>query len=186
MKKSLLIILSTTTMFCYSQKDDCDKYFKKEKKSKKESSMFSDNKLVQTKFVTFFNEYKRDIGIQFKKTDKNYIVFHQQTMDNLAGKRPIKFSTAIKIGLKFEGGESCIITFESNETINTNIGDMHSSSNETLIDTKLSDLLKSKLIMAVEILNPCNDGNQSKTISQQISKKDSEIIMSAYNCILLK
>lgn len=182
----IFIILLAISTNLLAQNNDCEKCFKKEKKSKAKSSIFSDSKLIQTKYVKLLNENSRDIYIQFKRTDKDFIVFRQQTVHNFAFKRSIVLGTAIKIALIFENGQNYIVTFQNNENVDFQGKDLDISSNETIIDENLSSLLKSNFISKIEILNPCNDTNQSKTIVGEISKSDSEVINKYYNCIILK
>jgi len=186
-KLSVPIIVLAFTINAMSQDTDCEKYFKKEKSSKKKSSMFAEKELVQTDFFHLLDQNSREIFIQFKKIDSTrLIVFRQQTVSSWAFKNPLVLGTAIKIGLKFEDGSTYIVTFQSNQNVDFQNEKVIVSSNETLIDKRLSSLLVSSKVSLVEILNPINGKNQSKTTEEEVGGRQAEKILTAYNCFLLK
>lgn len=184
--KKIITFLLLVANISFANTDDCDKCFKKEKKSKKKSTVFSQEKLIETKPYELYNEYKRDIFVQFKKTEKNYIVLRQQTWNSITFKRPIVLGTAIKIAFKFDNGENYILTFDANENVDLHTSDLDVSSNEKIIDDKLGELLKNNKVSSMEILNPCNDINQSRTIQQEVAVFHAEKIKEVYNCFLIK
>ena len=84
MKKLFLInILFFIITSGFSQKDECSKYFKKERKSKKESSIFAEEKLIQTDNIFFYRDGSRQLFLGFKKTDKSFLVVTNQTQKGL-------------------------------------------------------------------------------------------------------
>jgi hypothetical protein len=158
---TLLFFIVASNLIC-AQKDECDKCFKKDRKSKQQSSLFSDENTLLTKPLIFYPDGSRNLIIQFKKSNENKVlVCRQQTNTrSLSFKWPFVIGNAIKIGIKFNNEQNYILTFEANESSRF-VGNYSISTNEKIIDENLDELLKTALITEIEILNPFNNLNQN-------------------------
>ncbi len=176
-------VLSTNLFF--AQKDKCDRCFKKDRKSKQQSSLFADENTLLTKPLIFYPDGSRNLVVQFKKLNENNIfVCRQQTdMGSLSFKNPFVIGNAIKIGIKFNNGQSYILTFDANESSRM-VGDYSISTNEKIIDDNLGELLKTALITEIEILNPFNHLNQNTVKSKFITPSTAKKVQFYYNCYL--
>ena len=185
----LLLILAALN--CFSQKDNCEKFFVNEGKQSKKSVVFSDDKLLQTKFLFLFKDGARNLTISFKQKDKNYIIVQQYSAQTLPPfKRDFILGSAIKIGILFEDNENYILSFKgaenSKELFGTSRG-LNMSSNEAEIDSDFDRLLKTKRIMAIEIQNPFNSVDQNSTVrAEDMTEKQGAMITEVYNCFLDK
>jgi hypothetical protein len=189
LKKGILfIILLVFTDIAYSQKqekDSCPKCFKKEKKSKRNSSLFSSDSLFLTKPFLFYANGNRELFIQFKRSNENNMIVVRQQTPEKSLKRAIVLGVSIKIGIHFEGGGNYVLTFKSNQN-EKKVGSYNFSSNEANIDSTLNDLLKTKNIIKIELLNPFDNIQQNIVRSKVLSKKRANKIRTCYNCFLNK
>jgi hypothetical protein len=185
-EKYFAITFILVALNCFSQKDNCEKFFVNEGKQSKKSVVFSDDKFLQTKFLFLFKDGARNLTISFKQKDKNYIIVQQysdQTLSFILG-------TAIKIGILFEDNENYILSFKgaenSKELFGTSRG-LNMSSNEAEIDSDFDLLLKTKRIIAIEIQNPFNSVDQNSTVrTEDMTEKQGAMITEVYNCFLDK
>jgi hypothetical protein len=186
-EKYFAITFILVALNCFSQKDNCEKFFVKEGKQSKKSVVFSDDKFLQTKFLLFFIDGdRRNLKISFKQKDKNYIIVQQYSDPLLPFKRDFILGSAIKIGILFEDNENYILSFKGAENSKERFGS-NMSSNEAEIDSNFDRLLKTKRIIAIEIQNPFNSGNQNSTVrSEDITEKHGAMITERYNCFLDK
>ena len=186
-EKYFAITFILVALNCFSQKDNCEKFFVKEGKQSKKSVVFSDDKFLQTKFLLFFIDGDtRNLKISFKQKDKNYIIVQQYSAQTLPFKRDFILGSAIKIGILFEDNENYILSFKGAENSKERFGS-NMSSNEAEIDSNFDRLLKNKRIIAIEIQNPFNSGNQNSTVrSEDITEKHGAMITEVYNCFLDK
>jgi hypothetical protein len=180
--KTLLLFLFVSSNLIFAQKDKCDKCFIKEK-SKNKSSVFSDTtNLVQTKYLPFFLDGKRNVYLQFKSYSKNKYIFFRHSTYDISFKRPFVLGEEIKLGLLFKSGKNYIITFDENES-SWVVGNTFKSTNQKLIDEDLSKLFESDLLIKVEVLNPFN--NSLNTVKTADLKENwSNLIQTYYNCFL--
>jgi hypothetical protein len=185
MKTLILLFFVVSSNLIFAQKDKCDKCFKKERKSKQQSSLFADENTLLTKPIVFYPDASRNLIVQFKKSNENKVfVCRQQTnTDAISFKRPFIIGNAIKIGIKFNNGQNYILTFEVNESSRL-VGDYSISTNEKIIDEKLDELLKTALITEIEILNPFNDLNQNTVKTKILNPSQSRNVQFHYNCFL--
>ena len=185
-EKYFAITFILAALNCFSQKDNCEKFFVNEGKQSKKSVVFSDDKLLQTKFLFLFKDGARNLTISFKQKDKNYIIVQQYSDQTLSFKRDFILGSAIKIGILFEDNENYILSFKGAENSKERFGS-NMSSNEAEIDSNFDRLLKTKRIIAIEIQNPFNSGNQNSTVrSEDITEKHGAMITEVYNCFLDK
>jgi hypothetical protein len=181
-----LLIFAFLTSNTYGQKDTCKTCFKKEKKSKKESS-FATDKFVQTKFVKIFEGGTRDLYALFKYTDSSATLFIKQQSKDPAFKRPFVLGTAITIRIFFEIDSIYDLKFTSNQNDLKLVSlELDLSSNEKIIDSKLDFLFQNYRILKLEILNPSNINNASKVITEELSAKNSKKLLRYYKCFKLK
>jgi hypothetical protein len=165
--------------------DPCKYCFAKEKKSKKKSILFNNDSFVITNLLRFYNDGKRQIFIQFKNDNgKNLVALKHQTSKK-SFKRPFTIGNFVKIGIHFEDNSSFILAFENNENYSL-FGSYVISTNETIIDEKFSELLKSKKIIKIEFLNPFNNRQQGIVKTKNLSHKYAEAIKLCYSCFLNK
>jgi len=99
-------------------------------------------------------------------------------------KRPFVFGNQIKISFIFEDKTNYIVTFSGSENSQNINGTYNTSFNELKIDDTLNELLKSKKIVSIEIMNPFGQGNETKVKQWDVST--GEKIMKLYNCFLTK
>ena len=185
-EKYFAITFILVALNCFSQKDNCEKFFVNEGKQSKKSVVFSDDKLLQTKFLFLFKDGARNLTISFKQKDKNYIIVQQYSDQTLSFKRDFILGSAIKIGILFEDNENYILSFKGAENSKERFGS-NMSSNEAEIDSNFDRLLKTKRIIAIEIQNPFNSGNQNSTVrSEDMTEKQGAMITEVYNCFLDK
>jgi hypothetical protein len=188
-EKYFAITFILVALNCFSQKDNCEKFFVKEGKQSKKSVVFSDDKFLQTKLLLFFNDGTRNLSISFKQKDKNYIIVQQYSGQTLSFKRDFILGTAIKIGILFEDNENYILSFKGAENSNelSGLQGFNMSSNEAEIDSNFDRLLKTKRIIAIEIQNPFNSVDQNSTVkTEDMTEKQGAIITEVYNCFLDK
>ena len=188
-EKYFAITFILVALNCFSQKDNCEKFFVKEGKQSKKSVVFSDDKLLQTKFLFLFKDGARNLTISFKQKDKNYIIVQQYSDQTLPFKRDFILGSAIKIGILFEDNENYILSFKGAENSKELFGSqgLNMSSNEAEIDSNFDRLLKTKRIIAIEIQNPFNSVNQNSTVrSEDMTEKHGAMITEVYNCFLDK
>ena len=188
-EKYFAITFILVALNCFSQKDNCEKFFDKEGKQSKKSVVFSDDKFLQTKFLLFYKDGERNLTISFKQKDKNYIIVQQYSDQTLSFKRDFILGSAIKIGILFEDNENYILSFKGAENSKELFGSqgLNMSSNEAEIDLSFDRLLKTKRIIAIEIQNPFNSGDQNSTVrTEDMTEKQGAIITEVYNCFLDK
>jgi len=188
-EKYFAITFILVALNCFSQKDNCEKFFVKEGKQSKKSVVFSDDKFLQTKFLLFYKDGARNLTISFKQKDKNYIIVQQYSDQTLSFKRDFILGSAIKIGILFEDNENYILSFKGAENSKELFGSqgLNMSSNEAEIDLNFDRLLKTKRIIAIEIQNPFNSVDQNSTVrTEDMTEKQGAIITEVYNCFLDK
>ena len=188
-EKYFAITFILAALNCFSQKDNCEKFFVNEGKQSKKSVVFSDDKLLQTKFLFLFKDGARNLTISFKQKDKNYIIVQQYSDQTLSFKRDFILGSAIKIGILFEDNENYILSFKGAENSKELFGSqgLNMSSNEAEIDSDFDSLLKTKRIMAIEIQNPFNSVDQNSTVrAEDMTEKQGAMITEVYNCFLDK
>jgi hypothetical protein len=193
-EKYFAITFILVALNCFSQKDNCEKFFVNEGKQSKKSVVFSDDKFLQTKFLFLFKDGARNLTISFKQKDKNYIIVQQYSDQTLSFKRDFILGTAIKIGILFEDNENYILSFKGAENSKELFGTdgivsrgLNMSSNEAEIDSDFDRLLKTKRIIAIEIQNPFNSVDQNSTVrTEDMTEKQGAMITEVYNCFLDK
>ena len=187
MKKIAIILLAiafSSSNVCFAQ-TDCDKCFKKEKKSMQET-MFANEEILQTKFQHVFQEGVRGIYFQFKRQDgKDILVVRQQTDKAFNFKQALVLGQAIKIGLKFDTG-NYVLTFSGNQTQEVDNSNYDISSNETDLNIELSEMLSKGKLLGVDILNPTSSKNQTTNISTMVKSKNAEKLKNTYACFMAK
>lgn len=162
---------------------NCDTCFTKEKKSKSESAVFTEDVFIETKKMSLFAQPNRMLSIQFKKSEyKNYVVISQTTNTN-SFKNALVLGTQIKLGFVFDNDQNYILTFTSAENKNTNSSYVKTS-NQTEIDKSFSELLKNHKIISLEVQNPFLGGNETKV--KQWDVPTGKRINNIYNCYLLE
>jgi len=199
MNNNILLIISLVALAnlkfsnSFSQKDDCEKYFMKEKHSSKESDVFK-NTLIKTKSCFLYTHMQRQVLISFiKDGDRKRLCFNSwfSGSGNITNK--IILGQNIRIALVFDNGTNEIINFDSNEqsSKNTNYsGGISGGQDNTFNYIELSDSLLNRLIkenvIKIEMQNPFGSLNESKVISEDLGKKQTEALKQIANCFYNK
>ncbi len=129
------------------------------------------------------SELNRELYCKFKKNDGERIFVISQLTKKSAIKRPFVFGNQIKISFVFEDKTNYILSFIGSENLPNN--DVYNKSfNEIRIDDTFNELLKSKKIISVEIMNLFGEGNETKVKQWDVLR--GEKILQLYNCFLTK
>lgn len=182
--KKLLFILLIIPIFCFAQKDPCEKLFFKEKKSGKKSSVFAESKKLKTKYAKFYSNGNRMVAISFiNDTEGNKLEFLSQLI-GVAGdpvKREIILGQNIRIALIFADGSNEIIEFNSSHQKLDNSNALINSNEIKLTDELLDKLCKTKIV-STELQNPFDQINESKVKSKDVPSSLQKRIIQIANC----
>jgi hypothetical protein len=177
MKKLLLFVFVIPLL---SSAQDCDKYFMKEKVSKK-SIAFKESNLTQTKMFPLMTDGHRIIYTRFVSEGK------EQRMEIITDyreglKREIRIGTEQKMALVFADSSINIIEFVSNSQL---IQEMKGTaitsaerkySNSIPLTPELFAALKTKKLVMIEIQNPFGMDFNVRTKTFEVSKSEAERI----------
>lgn len=186
MKNSILLIISIAICsFSFAQKNECDKFFFKEKKSSKKSSTFS-NKTIKTKYGTFFSNGKRTVSISFIEDETGLkLQFFSAILESggVGIKKEVILGQNIKIALHFEDGTTEIIQFKSSEQEGQfQSGGNSSNQNEIVLTDELLNKFMTIKVISSEFQNPFNVVNGSPVKSREVKQKIQVKIMKMATC----
>lgn len=179
MKKIIFIfILILYSIIAFSQtKDECDKYFTKQKKS----TIFNDTSNIKTTYCYFYYHVSKEVGFSFIKDDNKLKL---EFVSICAGNGHQGFSKRIvlgeniKIGFLFEDSTKTIITFKNTEQVSS----VTQSYNYIDLTKDLLNKFMSKKILMFEIQNPFISLNDSNIKAEELSEKTAKNIMEVANC----
>jgi hypothetical protein len=186
MKTTLLFLSVFISVSLLGQ--DCDKFFKKNKKKKNKSSVFNNTKVVNSHWIKFYKEGAREIFLQFtNRTGGNVLGIQQKTKRSIIYKQPLVLGTQLEIAFIFEDSTHYIVQFENNqEDLGLVLDKYYMSRNFLTISNELSDKLSALNIISFEIKNPFSSSNinSDKVLIQENQGPDGIKII--YNCFLDK
>lgn len=160
---------------------DCDTCFIKDKRSKRKSTVFSQERDIETRPIYLFLQNNRMLEIAFKVSDNKSNVIISQRTDENSFKNSFVLGSEIKLGFVFDNKENYILSFDGAENKNER-GTNKVSSNMAVIDNELHELLKTKEIISLEIQNPFLSNNATKV--KQWDVVTGPQIKIIYNCFL--
>lgn len=170
----------------YSQKDECDKYFFKQKKSSKKSVFFSDSsQLIKTKYSSFFTDARRNLSFCFmQESGKQYLSFQSKYVGDGFKRRFVlgqdfilvfMLSDSSTIRVKFNGNEQKATNYSNNQ------GSQITYNSTPLTDTLLK-ILMVKPIIYYEIQNPFGTQNESIVRSEKLDYVETMNILKTASC----
>jgi len=186
----MAFMVSSTGLAQKAPKDPCDKFFFKERKSKKKSTAFSDDSSLKTKYSAFYANGQRVVSIAFIQDAGGMKLFFYSAVVTVSGssfKNEIILGQNITIAFVFEDETTEMIEFESSEQEGTSKSKTtFDNQNEiALTDSLLTKLATVKLIRT-EIKNPFNNVNTSKVKVRDVPKSSQKRILEIATCFTNK
>lgn len=185
MKKLILVITLLLSIVMFSQKNECDKSFLKERRSSKKSTAFSNTKILKTKYCTFFANGNRTVSISFIQDSSGLKIQFLSMLLETAGigkGREVILGRNIKIAFIFEDGSIDIIKFDGAPEKGI-FGTMGSTNqNEIALTDEFLNKLSTIKLIKTEMQNPFNVVNNSPVKSRDVKSKIQKKIIGIANC----
>ena len=188
--KRIVFVVGLILISFYSadaQKDDCSKYFYKEKKQK-QNSVFEQIEQVKSKASRIFTNGRRIIAVYFEKNDSiPYLVFlhHFEGDQDAVVKDRFVLGENIVIALVWDNGANTQLKFENPEQeLRSEHGALATSqyANRVAIDVDLMNKLQTSTLVEVQLLNPFGVHNPNKVKTNSVAKGQAKRLQSIANC----